>query len=104
MERPVSSLATSRSVMVMPIMEMIRSSPSTRHESMPGIHEPMPPKSPATFQTWSAEASTSMAAVPDPMVFPHSFGGPWRSVAVRLSPAACGVTLMVGAVGRKTQR
>ena len=37
--------------MVIPIVSMIRFSPSTRHDSMPGIHPAMPPKSPATFHT-----------------------------------------------------
>src|SRR5438552_5067250 len=47
----------------MPIISRMRSSPSTRHESMPGIHSVSPPKLRTTFHTSSAGRSMSISFV-----------------------------------------
>ena len=57
----------------MPIILMTRSSPSRWHDSIPGIHAAMPPKSPTTAHTSSAGRSMSISARALPIA-PPSLG------------------------------
>src|SRR5262245_32775308 len=65
--RPSSSQRTSDSVSSMPIISRMRSLPSIRQDSMPGIHPASPPKSRTTFHTSSADWSMSISFVAVPM-------------------------------------
>src|SRR5438067_6235972 len=69
--RASSSSRTSDSVSSMPIISRMRSSPSTRHESMPGIHAASPPKSRTTFHTSPAGRWMSISFVALPMAEQH---------------------------------
>src|SRR4051794_38413212 len=64
----------------MPPIEMMRSSPSTRHDSMPGTQSARAPKSPAIFHTSSAGRSMVMSTSALPM------SRAWHTV--RVSPVA----------------
>src|SRR5580698_5823419 len=64
MVREASSLARSRSRISIPNMPMMRSSPSSRNDSMPGKKSPSPPKSPTFCQTASVVAASLMTTAP----------------------------------------
>src|ERR1700722_9431400 len=70
--RASSSRSSSRSVTSMPMTLIMRSSPSSTQDSIPGIQPAMPPKSPTTAHTSSAGRSMSISARALPIA-PPSF-------------------------------
>src|SRR5271169_33520 len=101
MTRFSSSRASRRSRICMPNMPRMRSSPSSRNDSMAGNNSPAPPKLPTFFQTSSGGAATVVSTAPA-AIAASSLSTVFSTRSRRYSTADPSGSLGAGPRGRRT--